>query len=111
MRVRHLTNPSLLVPFFRDPSLPVDSQAHPEQSTAAISDPARMLIALIGTPSSGKNTIAQYLISQHGFRRIGLARTGEDGAGSPEDMSTIDSSEVSSYCGAAKERELNLHAA
>ncbi|KAJ9116417.1 hypothetical protein QFC22_004859 [Naganishia vaughanmartiniae] len=34
-----------------------------------------MFIALIGTPSAGKNTIARYLISQHGFQRIRLAES------------------------------------
>ena len=40
-----------------------------------------MFIALIGTPSSGKNTIAQYLISKHEFRRIRFA-TATEGASS-----------------------------
>ncbi|KAJ9100967.1 hypothetical protein QFC19_005363 [Naganishia cerealis] len=41
-----------------------------------------MFIALIGTPSAGKNTIAQYLISQHGFQRIRLADRIPNGTGS-----------------------------
>jgi dCMP deaminase len=49
-----------------------------------------MFIALIGTPSSGKNTIAQYLISRHGFRRIGLADTGADGVDTPRDEVSVD---------------------
>ncbi|KAK8869968.1 hypothetical protein IAR55_000538 [Kwoniella newhampshirensis] len=31
-----------------------------------------MLIAIIGTPSSGKNTILEYLDKKYGFKRIGL---------------------------------------
>ncbi|KAI5450604.1 Deoxycytidine monophosphate (dCMP) deaminase [Naganishia albida] len=48
-----------------------------------------MFIALIGTPSSGKDTIAQYLISRHGFRRIELAKTMQDGANSPEEEDSM----------------------
>jgi dCMP deaminase len=32
-----------------------------------------MFIAIVGTPSSGKNTILDYLIVTHGFERIGLS--------------------------------------
>ncbi|KAJ9106978.1 hypothetical protein QFC20_003878 [Naganishia adeliensis] len=49
-----------------------------------------MFIALIGTPSSGKNTIAQYLISRHGFRRIGLADAGVAGGDTPQDEAPVD---------------------
>ncbi len=31
-----------------------------------------MFIALIGTPCSGKNTIVQYLVEKHGFKRVRL---------------------------------------
>lgn len=56
-----------------------------------------MFIALIGTPSSGKDTIAQYLISGHGFRRIELAKTMQDGANSPEEEDSMTESVNVSY--------------
>lgn len=56
-----------------------------------------MFIALIGTPSSGKDTIAQYLISRHGFRRIELAKTMQDGANSPEEGDSMAESVNVSY--------------
>ncbi|WWD15756.1 hypothetical protein CI109_100178 [Kwoniella shandongensis] len=36
-----------------------------------------MLIAIIGTPSSGKNTILEYLEKKYGFKRIGLDQPAE----------------------------------
>jgi dCMP deaminase len=32
-----------------------------------------MFIAIVGTPSSGKGTVLDYLITKHGFERIGLS--------------------------------------
>ncbi|KAJ9099270.1 hypothetical protein QFC21_004151 [Naganishia friedmannii] len=52
-----------------------------------------MFIALIGTPSAGKNTIARYLISQHGFQRIRLAESlpkGMNGHASDDTISPPD---------------------
>lgn len=33
---------------------------------------AKMLIAIVGTPSAGKRTVLQYLIEKHGFTQVGL---------------------------------------
>lgn len=32
-----------------------------------------MFIAIVGTPSSGKGTVLDYLLTKHGFERIGLS--------------------------------------
>ncbi|GHJ90430.1 hypothetical protein NliqN6_6832 [Naganishia liquefaciens] len=61
-----------------------------------------MFIALIGTPSSGKNTIAQYLISKHEFRRIRFATATEgassQGGSESEEEATIQLSEWNGLC-------------
>ena len=31
-----------------------------------------MFIAIIGTPSAGKQTVLDYLVNQHGFLQVGL---------------------------------------
>jgi hypothetical protein len=36
-----------------------------------------MIIALVGTPSSGKDTVMEYLISRHDFRRLELSSSAE----------------------------------
>jgi dCMP deaminase len=44
-----------------------------------------MFIALVGTPSSGKRAILDYLVSRHGFTRLELdpsiSRTSDEGEG------------------------------
>ena len=38
----------------------------------SISPVAAMFIAIVGTPSSGKRTVLDYLIDNHGFSQVGL---------------------------------------
>lgn len=41
-----------------------------------------MFIAIVGTPSAGKQTILDYLIERHGFNQVGLEQPSDpmDGA-------------------------------
>ncbi|KAH8080857.1 putative dCMP deaminase [Filobasidium floriforme] len=45
-----------------------------------------MFVVLVGTPGSGKDTIARYLESKHGFLRVGTEATGK--AGQPSTVTT-----------------------
>lgn len=36
-----------------------------------------MFIAIVGTPSSGKRSLLNYLVQRHGFREVGLERTAD----------------------------------
>ncbi len=60
--------------------LPILPEGHKHSpatpSPRAASNPpapsSTMLIAIVGTPSAGKHTILEYLVSNHAFRRVGL---------------------------------------